>query len=146
MLASCKCYAEDATCKRLLLTTSVVAKKTCQMQKRQASKEIDTVFIVNKTKKVSTIGGTQHFQWISTDKRKSVNKIVIPAKCFLNMPATNSIPKRSSFPIHAWQMNWNTFTFDHKKNWNIHIDYDKHYQWKSNQIKIPVYIDTLYNI
>jgi hypothetical protein len=30
MLASCKCYAEDATCKRLLLTTSVLAKKTAK--------------------------------------------------------------------------------------------------------------------
>ena len=35
-------------------------KKNCQMQKRQASKEIDTLF-VTQTKKVSTIGGTQHF-------------------------------------------------------------------------------------
>jgi hypothetical protein len=61
MLASCKCYAEDATCKRLLLTTSVLAKKNCQMQKRQASKEIDTVF-VTQTKNVSTIGETRHFK------------------------------------------------------------------------------------
>ena len=83
------------------------------MQKRQASKEIDTVF-VTQTKNVNHRWNTT-FQMNSTDMRKSVNKIVISAKCFLNMPATNSIRKRSSMPIHAWQMNWNTFTFDHKK-------------------------------
>jgi hypothetical protein len=27
------------------------------------------------------------------------------------------------------------FYFWSQKNWKIHIDYDKHYQWKSNQIK-----------